>query len=327
MPKLRVHFTDVDLGRTRLKLDTDPMWEVVSSIQILQHSDGELYFDRWRRAVRERMEQNASLRTAVHLLAAVAPYAPYVPDFLTPAIDVPDMETGLDVVLSTPVQRLRTEVDLLREATGPSSWLDDLARGRTSALRQLRYALRTYAAEAIQPHSRVMDDALLADRAELVATYLNHGPEALLASFAPTMTWEHPVLTVDYPVDRDLHLDGRGLLLVPCYFCVRRPIALADQDLRPVLALPLRPASRLPAETSNGDRLRALLGPTRADILRSLSTGTTTTQLAALNNITPATASHHTAVLRNAGLITTRRDANRAVHAITPLGLRLLART
>jgi DNA-binding transcriptional ArsR family regulator len=46
--------------------------------------------------------------------------------------------------------------------------------------------------------------------------------------------------------------------------------------------------------------------------------------LAKLNNISPATVSHHTGVLRDAGLITTHRHANAANHFITPLGLRLL---
>jgi DNA-binding transcriptional ArsR family regulator len=41
--------------------------------------------------------------------------------------------------------------------------------------------------------------------------------------------------------------------------------------------------------------------------------------------IAPATVSHHTRVLRDAGLITTERHENFARHLITPLGLQLLA--
>jgi DNA-binding transcriptional ArsR family regulator len=68
----------------------------------------------------------------------------------------------------------------------------------------------------------------------------------------------------------------------------------------------------------------ALLGATRATILRSVLDGNTTTGLASLTGVAPATISHHTGVLRNAGLIATNRDGNCARHCITPLGLRVL---
>lgn len=42
VPKLRIHFTDLDLARTRLELEIDLMWEIISSVQLLQHADGGL---------------------------------------------------------------------------------------------------------------------------------------------------------------------------------------------------------------------------------------------------------------------------------------------
>lgn len=291
MPKLRIHFTEGDLGRTRLRLDTDPMWEIVGSVHILQHGDGGPYFDDWRRYAGERVARSDRLRAAVRMLATIIPCASHFPDFPTPATDLPD-----------------------------------LSRNDTAAPRGLRAALHLYTVEVIKPYDHVIADALRAERSDRIDTYLNHGAAALLTTFEPTMTWRHPVLTVDYPVDRDLHLRGRGLLLAPCYFHPHQRVALADPELRPTLVFPLRPESRLLPQARHTDDLGALLGSTRADILRSLSTDTTTTRLAVLNNITPATVSHHTSVLRNAGLITTRRDSNRAIHALTPLGMRLLAR-
>ncbi|MGW0561714.1 hypothetical protein ACWDZ4_14150 [Streptomyces sp. NPDC003016] len=44
------------------------------------------------------------------------------------------------------------------------------------------------------------------------------------------VVWRPPVLEVDHPVGRDLQLEGRGLLLIPSYFCWRRPITLIDED-------------------------------------------------------------------------------------------------
>jgi DNA-binding transcriptional ArsR family regulator len=40
--------------------------------------------------------------------------------------------------------------------------------------------------------------------------------------------------------------------------------------------------------------------------------------------VTPTTASHHTNVLRDAGLITSHRHANTVLHTLTPLGAALL---
>ncbi|WP_313905436.1 helix-turn-helix domain-containing protein [Streptomyces sp. SLBN-31] len=40
--------------------------------------------------------------------------------------------------------------------------------------------------------------------------------------------------------------------------------------------------------------------------------------------MSPATASHHATVLRNARLITTRREGRAVLHTITSLGLALL---
>ncbi|MGX7825891.1 ArsR/SmtB family transcription factor [Actinokineospora sp. 24-640] len=324
MPRLRIHFGHADIARTRLKMDTDLMWEAVGSVQVLQHNDGAVFFGDWRRHVRRVAERVGAVRAAVRTLMALAPHAAYFPDFLTPSADVSDYDTAIDAVLSTSPSQLRAEVGMLQHAADSAAWLRDLAAGRSAGLRQLRLALDVYVKELVEPYRPVIDVALRDERAGRIRDYLDRGPEGLLAGYEPIMTWRPPVLTVDYPVDRDLHLDGAGLLLVPCYFCFRTPVALADPGMRQVLVLPIRPGSRLLGEERGGDKLAALLGATRADILRSVLKGSTTSRLAKLNNITLPTVSHHTGVLREAGLINTIRQSNSAVHLITPLGLSLL---
>ncbi|MFD9698268.1 ArsR/SmtB family transcription factor [Lentzea sp. NPDC059081] len=325
MPQLRIHFTDADIARTRLKLEIDPMWEVISSVQVLQHSQGGLAIAPWRRRVRERMGRDNHLRAAVETLMTVAPHAAYFPDFLTPALDLSEFGEGVEAVLSTPPHRLREEVGRLEPASGPAAtWLAELARGKSPALRHLREALRVYIESALAPDLPMIEDGLRRECAGGIERYLRAGPEGLLRWLGPPTTWEHPVLTVDYPLDRDLHLDGRGLVLTPSYFCLLHPVALADPSLRPVLVFPMRDEFRLLAGDHGSGHLGALLGATRAEILRSVVDGSTTTRLARLTGVAAATVSHHTAVLRNSGLITTERHENFATHLITPLGLRLL---
>jgi hypothetical protein len=97
---------------------------------------------------------------------------------------------------------------------------------------------------------------------------LDGGTEAMLAGFQPFMRRAGDVLVAPYPVDRDLHLDGRGLLLVPSYFCRRTPLALVDPSLPPVLVYPAwQPEVSRPAAPG---RVVALLGRTRAGVLHSV---------------------------------------------------------
>jgi DNA-binding transcriptional ArsR family regulator len=128
---------------------------------------------------------------------------------------------------------------------------------------------------------------------------------------------------VDYPVRQEMFLNGRGLLFVPSYFCVKYPVTLLDGDLPPVIVYPAdRPDMPLP----DGSRraLAALLGSTRSAVLVAIGDGCSTTDLARRVGISPAAASQHATVLRNAGLITSHRDANMMLHTLTQLGISVL---
>jgi DNA-binding transcriptional ArsR family regulator len=106
--------------------------------------------------------------------------------------------------------------------------------------------------------------------------------------------------------------------------------ALMDRSAAPRLILPaahdlaivsnLWDGARRPAGTA----LAALVGRTRAAVLYSVADGCTTTELARRAGISLPAASQHAAVLRNAGLITTRRAGSAVLHALTPLGAELL---
>lgn len=323
MPTMRIHFSSVDLGRTRLALQIDHMWEIISSVQVLQHRAGGLFFDNWRRRVRERVRTDGQLQCGLRTLMDLAPHARYFPDFLTPVDEIDDVGTAFDAVLSTSKTRLRAEITRLGM---PAVRLRDLANGEIASLRGLRGTLDRYYRAVVLPHLDEITLALRADLAERVNIYLRDGVEAVLADLSPVANWNHPVLTMDYPVERDLWLAGRGLRLVPSYYCLHHPVALADPSLRPILVFPVRPLVRLlNTEHRRGDRLSALLGNTRAEILRLLIDGSNTKDLVRRLGVAPATVSHHTTVLRDAGMIATHRHGTFATHMVTPLGLRMLS--
>lgn len=70
--------------------------------------------------------------------------------------------------------------------------------------------------------------------------------------------------------------------------------------------------------------LSALLGRTRAAVLEAIADGGNTTAVAERLGVSPASASEHAAVLREAGLITSVRVRNCVQHTLTPLGAALL---
>lgn len=322
---LRVHFTSEDLARVRVAPGPDFLWEISNSVQTLQRRDGERVFGAWRRWVRPRL--SASPR----LLSALLPPRGYSPDFLTPTTgDRATLQAAVDTLMSTPRPRLRTDLAQLAATLQLPGWVGSLAGGDTDTLRRLGEALRTYQLEALAPYWQRVHAHIDADRALRLRSLLDGGTEGLLAGLGPQFRWRPPVLEVTYPVDQQLRLGGRGLVLQPSFFCWPTPITLADGDLPPVLVYPIHHttdwAGPAPARSGEGSGpLGPLLGHTRAGVLRATRTGCTTVEAARLLDVTHPAVSQHLNVLRAAGLVATVRKAGRSFHVATAEGRALLA--
>lgn len=323
---LRVHFSSEDLGRVRMIADPDPHWETVLSLQVLQTRLGGLRFDPWRRAVRARCREDPQLASSVQRLLTVSPNCNYFPDFLTPPPSGLPVEAGIDTVQRTARGRMRRELGILARYRTATAWTRRLADGEVDTVRQLGDSLRRYYDAAIAPYQEQIRAAAATDQAARTRTMLGGGADALLAGLRPIARWRPPVLETDFPVEQDLQLGGRGLLLVPSYFCCDRPVTLADGELPPVLVYPVTHlGSMLPKPRDRHDSsLSALLGKTRATVLHTLGTGASTGELARRAGIAPASASEHARVLREAGLISSHRETTMMLHTLTPLGKQLL---
>ena len=139
------------------------------------------------------------------------------------------------------------------------------------------------------------------------------------------LRWRAPVLEADYPVDRDLHLDGRGLLLQPSYFCRGTPVVYRDPQLPPVLVYPVTHPRRPGRRASRRPLARpSFVGHTRSAVLQAIGDGCTTSELARRAGVSMASASQHACVLREAGLVPTLRHGSAVLHTLTPLGGALL---
>ncbi|WP_433330244.1 ArsR/SmtB family transcription factor [Spirillospora sp. CA-294931] len=268
------------------------------SLHKIADGEGSLVFDGWRRRVRRRLPGSTR-----RLLELAPPQGPS-PDFLTP--EAPTLDEGLAKI----------------RAQASPHIADPAARDG------LVNALREYHRSALEPWWPLIQAQVHTDLATRGQVLVHAGLDEMLTNLHPAARWSPPDLHLPYPVKRVLHLNGRGLRLLPSFFCWRRPITLCDPSRAPVLVFPidhdpgwLASAPRTPTHRS----LAALLGRTRAVVLTTIAAqSSTTTQIAHRAGVSLAAASQHTAVLREAGLIATQRRGNRSIHTITPAAKALI---
>jgi DNA-binding transcriptional ArsR family regulator len=210
-----------------------------------------------------------------------------------------------------------------------------LYEGVPEARQHLVTLLQDYYRQAVGPYWEEMHSHLRVDRAMRRRLMTEGGVERLLATLHHTIRWRPPVLEVMRPPAlgaSTIYLDGRSLTLAPSIFCSPYPMLFlsTDDDTSPaVLFYPtLKEAHDTAAIwASGGSRrpaLEALLGRTRALALEVTADPCTTTELARRLGVAPSTASHHTSVLRAAGLIDSRRYGGAVLHHITGQGRLLL---
>ncbi|WP_030686946.1 ArsR/SmtB family transcription factor [Streptomyces sp. NRRL B-1347] len=330
---LRIHFTADDLIRLRFAEAPDPLAETILSLPLLQterpdHRPSSAGLSGWRERTRR------ALRPEMRLLLDLAPagLGEYIPEAFTHAA-TPTLADSLDHTWSLPTGQWSADwraTRLLRP--GAPRWIHELHHGDRAWAALVRRQLRSYHALAVAPYWAQLLAVAQAERTQRAMTTVDAGVEGLLRTLHPEISWAAGVLTVPCAKDTDLELRGRGLLLVPTFFC-SRPLVLVDnaEPERPfVLRYPLAHslidcATVVTAgTTAAGEGLTALLGTTRARTLDAARSPAGTAELARRTGTSAATASHHASVLRAAGLLTTRREGPGVRHALTPLGRALL---
>lgn len=323
---LRIFFTSDDIARTRLAAGPDALWETVLSTHVLRGQQGDPAQATWRRTATAELRASTFLPD-LRTLFALNPATGYFPDFLTPFAAAEGIDAGLDALARTPTELLRRDLAVLasdRTLTTDVSALVSVRDG-PPAMNRLTATIRGYYDVALAPVWSRVQATVEADRGRRIRAVAAAGAQGLLDSLRPAMRWDGEVLAVDYPVDQEMHLAGRGLLLVPSYFCWRYPVTLLDPSLPPVLIYPAERDAVAPALTDPNRRaLAALIGSTRAAALAAIGTGCSTTELARRVGVSLAAASQHATVLRNAGLIISLREANTMMHSLTPLGTAVL---
>jgi hypothetical protein len=220
------------------------------------------------------------LNGETRLLASLVPTRGYFPDFLTPPEGVLGVEPAIEAVRETPPHLLRRDLSQHGHPRPRSGWVDALADGDARALDRLISALCSYHRAAVAPYWPHIRARIEADRAARGRALLDGGADQLLSLLPRMVRWRPPVLEADYPVDRDLYPEGRGLLLLPSFFCRRTPVTYHDQDLTPVLVYPVQqgaePVAGVRSQAKEagdcgGASLGKLVGHTRSAVLHTLT--------------------------------------------------------
>lgn len=328
MDVLRIHFTPQDVARVRVTV-LGPLAETQLSLRTLHDPNARVEFTGWREAVASRLPGH------VHALARfLAPVSCGLIDLFTPTGPTADVDHALDRLLGAPALRDELQVPCYRNHLRPAWLTPALDR---SDRNNLAAALRAGHQVAIEPFWRGIEAALETERSRCARLLLEGGVDTLMASLHPLIRWRDGVLELTayrpYFVSA-VHLSGRGLTLAPSFFCRPGPLVFgpfADVGDSPILIYPigadLQTAARIWAPTDYGGQraLRALLGRARATVLQVIASGPlTTTEIARRAGISPSSASEHATVLRDAGLVASRRDLNRVVHTITSAGVIIL---
>jgi DNA-binding transcriptional ArsR family regulator len=320
---VRFVFSVEDLARTRFAIS--PMWELVHSVLALRDPSHAALHLPWLRSLSGRLHG-----LALERVAALNPPRGYTPDFLVPLPTGPlgDIGDDLAALRATPIANVRADMALFatQHKRGPEIAAPYLASPRRE-VRRLADVLEAYWARAIEPvwpRVRAILEADIAYRARRLTT---GGPAALFADLNPSVTWRQPYLEVQVPAhDATFNLNGRGLLLVPSAFA-SRPVVSDREPWVPGVIYPARGIATLWEQAPPApDGLARLIGASRATMLGDLAAPRSTTELAQRLSLSPATTSHHLAALREAGLVTGRRDGRSVLYARTPLGDALATR-
>jgi DNA-binding transcriptional ArsR family regulator len=323
----RIHFTSEDLVRTTIAPTLGPLAETMFGLQLFRaRKSCARALGSWHKTAGARM--TAQMRP----LAALAPAGTMGVDLWSLTGEAATIEAGIEALLEMRPEHVRTELEVVASGGRLPGWAWTLAESNSRGRRELAdAALASYDA-LLAPHWSRVEGHLQAERSARGRVFLERGVEGLLATLHPKIRWNSPILEVLMCGEAEVHLDGRGLLLVPSLFVGDRLVLLTDlrsaeAPIRLVFPSTLDPValSRLWSSGHSHPRaLAALLGHNRAAVLLRIADGCTTSELAQRAGISLASASQHATVLREAGLITTRRDGGAVLHTLTSLGANLL---
>src|SRR6266567_134091 len=315
MIRLRLNPGDLE----RLRFAYSPLAEVAESLYVLQCGQIPLLHRGWSDRTRTRLRG-----VDMQVLRAIVPAPrPHVASFLLSGAREPPaaIDVQLAAVAACSTARLRADLEIVWRGEIPPETQRVLEHGGGPHIAE---ALHQYWTVAIKPFWAQIRAVLDADVAYRATRLARGGIEALLSDLHPDLELaEHAIQVQSSAAGSEHELRGAGLLLVPC--------VMVDIDAGNPPSITYGPRGigelwpQTPPPDPTGDALAALLGRTRAAILRAVALPKSTSDLAAeLNQSMPAV-SAHLAVLRRSGLVSSWRAGRRVLYQLTPVARSMLA--
>ncbi|GAA2042228.1 winged helix-turn-helix domain-containing protein [Agromyces tropicus] len=304
-----------------IRFGLSPGHELCHAVRVLQRPGDHPLQWGWLRGVRDRVP-----RDAFEVLAVIVGERGYFPDFLTttPTWDLdPDDEVAR--LREAPDERMRVDLGkVVVRSTGARqravlAMLDDLPRAR-AVIADAWLELWSALLEPVWPQVERLLRADIAVRSRRIAT---DGIASMVRGIHHTVGWHEGALRVELQLHaEELDCRGSGIVLVPSVLGGLGCAVITEPPAQPTLFYPAQGVTENWAADAAAlaDALGALLGQTRAGILLAAHDERTTSQVAADAGLAISTASHHLAVLREAGLVGSRRDGSRVLHRRTALG-------
>jgi hypothetical protein len=323
----RIHFTADDLERIQVRPTLGPLAETVKAMSLLRcPQQPRTPYRQWRGQVMGRLTPQMTALTA---LMPPGSKGVDLPMLMGTAATI---EQGVQALLAVPREQLLVEMEFTDQVSKLPAAVWAVAETGQARLQLAAAAVAAHRA-LVEPYWSRIHACLHAEYVAWRRALAVGGPGRLLASVqSQWVRWRPPVLEVLVPADYDIPLNGRGIALLPSVFVGQIPSlhqVPGDAMAMPWLVLP--PAGNRMEQRqlwgnprSRGAALAALVGRNRAAVLRTLTEGCSTTELADRVGISLAAASQHASVLRDAGLITTHRQGSAVLHVLTPLGVELL---
>jgi DNA-binding transcriptional ArsR family regulator len=311
-----------DVGRIRFALS--PVWEAVTSVRALSNNTARSVHGPWLQKVQPIIEGSD-----LTLLRALIPPVGYIPDFITPAPPrrSTSLESGLAAIAATPHHLVVDEISKLHKEN-PHPLLPDLIAHPAKALDLITSSLETYWRRAIEPDWRRMRSLLQEDLAFRLDELASGGIDRLFRNLHPSVRFSGTRIEIDRPFSCDGEpMAGQGVLLVPCVFTWPAALPVTAAPHVPTITYPPRGLGRLweDRQDTTDSPLADLVGRTRAAIVSHLDLPMSTTHLAYQLGVSAPTLSVHLGILRNAGVVDSRRDGRAVLYYRTPLGSQLLA--
>jgi hypothetical protein len=319
----RMRFAAEDLLRCRFAIS--PLRETQGAIRTLSRPDRHGYHLPWLRQVRA-----AAAGLDLAPLWLLAPDHGYPPDFLHPPPQAPlgTLDEELAAVRATPPDEARRQIKL---ALAQTPGAQDSRRGRAmladpaGTVRQLAGLYEHVWTVLLAPHWPRLRAVLEADIAYHARRLADGGMQRLFTGLHPKLVWSEGALTAAGHTSHLPEVGGQGLVLVPSVFFWPEAGNAFDPPWQATVVYPARGIGGLWAETgpTASAAMIALLGANRAAILSGLDAPSTTTALAHRHALALSSVSAHLAVLRDAGLLASRRYGHQVLYERTPLGIAL----